>query len=467
MPAEEDARVLIAAPSESSLKYFTPPTSTPYPAMPASHASESRLAPAATKRPIAHLRWWILGWALAAGILNYMDRVAVSIAAPGMMAEFGLTRTDIGLMGTVFSWVYAVAQLPSGWLVDKLGARRMYALAIGGWSVATVLMATGNRLWHFLIFRALLGVAEAPNGPASSKLTADWFPRLERGQASAIWDSGSKWGPALAPPLLTALMLTFGWRSIFVVLGVGGVVLAAAFYLFYRAPEEHPRVSREELDLIHGGRATESLSHTKVSWLQLFKYRQIWGMMAGYFCVIWVWNIFIVFLPLYLQEARGVSIKGSGFLAAVPYLGAAFIGIFGGYLMTRYTQRRGCDPLTGKRHVMSACAIAAGALICFIPFAESIFATIVTMTLALGLLATMQAAAWAMPGDIVDRTQIASVGAIQNFGGYFGGAFAPLLTGIIADATGSYTISFVIAGLIASLAAVAYTTLVRSPLAAP
>jgi MFS family permease len=404
--------------------------------------------------------------ALAATFINYMDRMGVSIAAPALMTEFGYTRTDIGLMGAMFSWAYAFSQLPSGWLVDRFGTRKMYALAIAAWSIATALMAAGARLWHFLLFRAFLGVAEAPNGPAAAKLTADWFPRVERGQACAIWDSGSRLGPAIAPPILTALMLSLGWRSIFVFLGLAGVVVAGALAVFYRLPEDHHRITEAELAYIQAGRTTQALKNSRVSWSELFKYRQIWGMMAGYFCIIWVWNIFIVFLPLYLQEARGVTIRRSGILASLPYLGAAFLGILGGYVITRYTKKRRCEPLAGKRHVMAVSSIAAGILTCLIPYAQSMTMTIVIMTFTLGLIATMTAAAWAMPGDIVDGSQVASVGAIQNFGGYFGGALSPLLTGIIADATGSYTLSFLIAGVIASLAALAYTGLVRRPLKA-
>ena len=425
----------------------------------------SNPATAATGQPIGNLRWWMLGWALSAGTINYMDRMGVSIAAPALMTEFGYTRTDIGLMGSMFSWAYAFGQLPSGWLVDKFGARKMYSLAIAAWSIATALMALGFKLWHFLLFRALLGVAEAPNGPASAKLTADWFPRVERGQACAIWDSGSKWGPAIAPPILTALLLSYGWRSIFIVLGLVGVALAVALAIFYRLPEEHRRISPAELAHIQADRTTQALANSKVSWGGLFRHRQIWGMMAGYFCIIWAWNIFIVFLPLYLQEARGVSIGGSGILAALPFLGAGFLGISGGYVMTRYTKWRKCEPLTGRRHVMSFSAVTAGMLICFTPFAVTMTTTIIVISISLGLIATMAAAAWAMPGDIVDSSQVASVGAIQNFGGYFGGALAPLATGMIADATGSYTMAFVIGGAIASLAAVAYTVLVRRPLA--
>ncbi len=423
-------------------------------------------APSPVRRTMKNLRWWILGWALLAGIINYMDRSAISIAAPELIADLGLTRTDIGLLGTVFSWTYAFSQLPAGYLVDKLGARRMYFIAIAGWSIATALMAVGTKLWHFVTFRALLGLMEAPNGPASAKLTADWFPRSERGQATAIWDSGSKWGPAVAPPVLTFFLITFGWQSIFVFLGAIGVVLAVAFYLFYRMPEEHRRVSEEELAHIKSERDIEESGNTKASWISLFKYRQVWGMMAGFFCVIWIWNIFIVFLPLYLQDAHGVTIAGTGILAAIPYLGAAILGITGGWLMTRYTKRSGRDALTAKRYFMSVAAIVAGILVVLIPFLPTLPLALGVMTIALGFVATMQAAAWAMPGDIVPRSQIASVGAIQNFGGYFGGAFAPLLTGVIYDATGSYTPSFVIGGIIASLAAVAYTVLVRKPITA-
>lgn len=420
----------------------------------------------AGRRTIKNLRWWILGWALVAGIINYMDRSAISIAAPALIDELGLTRTDIGLLGTVFSWTYAFAQLPAGWLVDKLGARRMYFLAIAGWSIATALMSIGSALWHFVTFRFLLGAAEAPNGPASARLTADWFPRSERGQATAIWDSGSKWGPAIAPPILTAIMITLGWQAIFIFLGILGLVLAVAFYIFYRRPELHPAISDEELAHITSEAEKQDTGAAQVPWMKLFAHRQIWGMMAGFFCVIWIWNIFIVFLPLYLQEERGVSIANSGWLAAIPYLGAAVLGITGGWVMTRYTKASGLDALTAKRRVMSVAAVVAGILICLIPLVEDLTLVMIVMTVALGFVATMQAAAWAMPGDIVNASQVASVGAIQNFGGYFGGAFAPLLTGVIADATGSYAPSFIIGGFIAALAAVAYMVLVRRPMAA-
>ncbi|HEY8294186.1 MAG TPA: MFS transporter, partial [Micrococcaceae bacterium] len=249
-------------------------------------------------------------------------------------------------------------------------------------------------------------------------------------------------------------------------LGILGLVLAVGFFVFYRSPEEHRRLGQEEYEMIQRDRAAVTDSGVKVSWLGLFKHRQIWGLMAGFFCVIWIWNLFIVFLPLYLQDARHVSIANTGILAAVPYLVAAVMGLTGGFIMTRYSRRPGVSALTAKRRVMVVAAIAAGVLVCLVPFISSLGLAMVVLSLAMGSIATMTSAAWAMPSDIVDTRQVASAGAIMNFGGYFGGAFSPLIAGMIADATGSYTPSFVLGGIIAALAAVAYVVLVRKPLGA-
>jgi len=188
---------------------------------------------ASDAKKIKNLRYWMLGWLIFAGVLNYMDRSSVSIAAPHMIAELGLTKTDIGLMGTVFSWTYAFCQLPAGYLIDKLGSKKMYFFALTLWSISTALMSLGRNMTQFLSFRFLLGVGESPNSPNCSKITTAWFPHEERGQASGIWDSGSKWGSALAPPVLTVLSLAFGWRFMFVIIGIAGV-LGTLTVLIYR-----------------------------------------------------------------------------------------------------------------------------------------------------------------------------------------------------------------------------------------
>ncbi|PVU82232.1 MFS transporter [Cellulomonas sp. WB94] len=415
-------------------------------------------------KKIKNLRYWMLGWLLLAGILNYMDRSSVSIAAPHMIKELGLTKTDIGLMGAVFSWTYAFCQLPVGYLIDKIGARRMYFTAVGLWSIATSLMALGQTMTHFLSFRFLLGIGESPNSPNCSKITTAWFPREERGQAAGIWDSGSKWGSAFAPPILTLLSLSMGWRAMFLVIGLAGLVLAAAFWAFYRAPEDSKRLSDEEYRHILAGRDDVTKPKAKLPWIKFFTYRQTWGMMLGFFSSIWIWNIFITFLPLFLQDTLGVSIAKTGWIAAIPYLAAAISAIYAGRITLMLVRRHGKTAIESKKAILVWGCLGLGVLLFIVPFMHNLVFAIITLCLALGLVAAIQAQSWALTSDIVPDTHAAQFGGIMNFGGYFGGALAPVLTGIVVDRTGSYTPSFLVAGVIAALGAVFYGLLVRSPI---
>ncbi len=418
---------------------------------------------ASDAKKIKNLRYWMLGWLLFAGVLNYMDRSSVSIAAPHMIAELGLTKTDIGLMGTVFSWTYAFCQLPAGYLIDKLGSKKMYFFALTLWSISTALMSLGRNMTQFLSFRFLLGVGESPNSPNCSKITTAWFPREERGQASGIWDSGSKWGSALAPPVLTVLSLAFGWRFMFVIIGIAGLLLAAAFVVFYRAPEESKHLSDEEYRHILAGRDDQSAPKANIPWLSFFRYRQTWGMMLGFFTAVWIWNIFITFLPLYMQTILGVSIVESGFYAAIPYLSAAICAIYGGHVTTIFV-RRGYSAMESKKRVLIFSALGTGVLLCMIPIVQNLFQAEIVLSLSLGLIAIIQSQAWALTSDLVPDSHAAQFGSIMNFGGYFGGALAPALTGIIADRTGSYSPSFILAGAIAALGAVFFATMIRKPI---
>lgn len=416
-----------------------------------------------TTGKIKNLRYLILGWLLLAGILNYMDRTSVSIAAPHMIEELGLTMTDIGLLGAVFSWTYAFCQLPAGYLIDKVGPRRMYFISMGLWSIATSLMAFGHTMSQFVVFRVLLGIGESPNSPNSSKITTQWFPREERGQAAGIWDSGSKWGSAIAPPVLTVLTLAFGWRAMFLIIGVAGVVLAAAFWAFYRSPAESRRLSEEEYRHILAGRDDEEAAGVKLPWLRFFTFPQTWGMMLGFFSSIWIWNIFITFLPLFLQDTLGVSIGATGWAAAVPYLAAAIGAIFAGRITVVLARSHGMTSIRSKKAVLVIGCIVLGVLLCIVPFVHDLALALVVLSLALAVVAAIQSQSWAISSDIVPDSHAARFGGIMNFGGYFGGALAPIATGVIVDSTGAYTLAFLASGVIAALGGLCYAFLVRRP----
>jgi sugar phosphate permease len=421
----------------------------------------------AIKKVRGRIRWTVLIFLLLGGIINYLDRANLSIAAPEMIKELHLNNADIGLMGTVFSWTYAVMQLPSGWLIDRFGAKKIYSLAVLWWSVSTFFTGACSKMGAFLTWRTLLGVGEAPCFPTSAKLTATWFPKKERSFATGIWDSSSKWGPALAPPILVSVMIAYGWRTLFYATGVIGVLFIIFFMIFYRNPDKSKRVTQEELAYIQadGAGVEENIKYSKISWGSLFKHRTMWGMILGFFCTIWMWNIFLNFLPLYLLKAEHVKLASLGIYASIPWIGGIVGDIFlGGYMAKKMVDKGISTSLTSKRILIVIYAILAGVACIFIPFVKNLGFTIVLMTLALAFISAITGNAWAMPGDVCPQSMVASVGAIQNFGGYFGGAFSPLVAGIIADSTGSYAMAFISGGIIAALTAVFYWFMVKKPM---
>jgi sugar phosphate permease len=419
-------------------------------------------------QPKGKVRWTVIFWLLLGGIINYLDRSNMSIAAPEIMRELHFTNTDIGLFGALFSWTYAIMQLPSGWLVDRFGAKKVFLVAVTGWSAATALTGVCSKLTSFLGIRTLLGIFEAPCMPTCAKITSYWFPRTERGFATSVWDSGSKWGPAIAPPILVSIMVAYGWRELFYITGIIGIVYALLFWYNYRNPEDHKTISSEELDYIKAGGAgaEQNIKHSKISWGSLFKYRSVWGMILGYFCTIWIWNIFLNFLPLYLVNTQHVTLTQLGFYASIPWIGGITGEVSGGWLTKKIAESGLASPITSKRLIISICAIITGIAVVMVPFVHSIEATITLFTIALFCISSMQGGSWALAGDIAPASMVASVGAIQNFGGYFGGAFSPIITGMIVDATGSYMLAFVSGGIITACAGLCYWFIVKNPIEA-
>ncbi|MCZ8515097.1 MFS transporter [Paenibacillus filicis] len=412
---------------------------------------------------VGNVRWKIILWLLIGGIINYLDRANLSIAAPEMIRELHLSQTDIGLLGTVFSWTYAIMQLPSGWLIDKFGAKRIYSIAVLWWSVATFLTGVCNKMGSLIGIRLLLGIGEAPCFPTSAKVTSQWFPKKERGLATGVWDSSSKWGPFIAPLLLAPIMAVYGWRSLFYITGLLGIVFIVFFKLFYKRPEESSSVSQEEMAYIHSDSTDSNLQRT-VKWGELFKSRTVWGMILGFFCTIWIWNIFIVFLPTYLKNVFHVDLKTLGIVASIPWFGGIVGNLVGGYI-TKKIADRGKHPMTAKRAMVSVCALLAAVCVILVPFASGLTMSIILMTLALGFISAMTGSAWALTSDVAPSYLVASVGAIQNFGGYFGGSFSTTVAGYIADTTGSFAMAFVSGGIIAGCAAICYWFIVKKPIA--
>ncbi|WP_217807192.1 MFS transporter [Tuberibacillus sp. Marseille-P3662] len=419
-----------------------------------------------TQTPKLKFRYTVVIWLLIGGMINYLDRSILSIAAPKMMTDLGFSATDIGLLGTAFSWSYAVMQLPSGWLIDRFGAKKVYTLGVLIWSAATFFSGMVAALWVFVLLRILLGAGEAPCFPTSAKVTANWYPKKERGLITGIWDSSSKWGPALAPPLLIFIMVTFGWRELFYFAGLIGGIFAVLFFIFYQNPNKSKKLSKKELAYIeaNGSGKEQRTKDSNINWLSLFKYRSVWGMIFGYFCTIWIWNIFLVFLPLYLLDVYQISLAELGIYASIPWIGGAFGNITGGYLTKKMVDLGWTTAMKSRQIFISICAVLTAVCVILLPFMNSIASTITLMTLALAFISAITGNAWALATDVAPSSMVASVGSIQNFGGYFGGAFSPVVAGFIVESTGSYSLAFISGGIIVGCAAICYLFIVKNPI---
>ena len=276
-------------------------------------------------------RWLMIAMCLLANTINYVDRANLAVAAPIMQSELGFDSATMGFVLGGFFWTYAFMQMPFGWFADRVGARISLALAVVWWSIFTALTAVARGITTLLGCRLLLGVGEAGAYPSMAKVAANWFPKSERGLASSIFDSGSRIGAALSLPLVAWIISISNWETSFVVTGVLGIVWAVFWIFIYRDPEQHPSVTPEELARLQAERGTKPVSGSAVPWSSLFRYRTIWGMMIGFFCLNFVIYFFITWFPTYLVKARGFSLAQLGTLGLLPGLASIPCGWIGGF----------------------------------------------------------------------------------------------------------------------------------------
>src|SRR5438067_10493644 len=251
-----------------------------------SYSSAPSPAPAraAAAKARSRMRWAIVGFSALGLTIAYLDRAAISVAIPFISKEFHISAAVKGVVLSAFFWTYALFQIPSGWLLDRFGPRVIYPIAVGWWSIWTALTGVAGGVGSLLTFRLGLGIGEAPVQPANTKVVSRWFPRRERAFASSIFDTGQQIGTALSVPIMTALVLSVGWRMSFVVIGVAGLLWITGWLAVYREPERHPRVSAAELAHIRSdqGETAAAPAVAKVSWRQLARDNQVWALMVGY-----------------------------------------------------------------------------------------------------------------------------------------------------------------------------------------
>lgn len=398
---------------------------------------------------------------LVVGIVNYLDRSTLSIANHSISTELGLSASQMGLLLSVFAFTYSFSQLPMGALLDRFGARIMLGAGMFLWSVAQLSGGFVTSLTQFLAARVGLGLGEAPMFPAGAKVVSDWFALHERGRPTGIFIASTTIGPALAPPILTALLLIFDWRTMFIVMGILGIAVSIGWYLVYRDRRD-VSLTFSETVFLNVGEAGEPAERSIgfSEWRGLFAKLTIWGMIFGNMGVIYMVWLYVTWLPAYLERERHISIANTGWLVAIPYLVGTLGMLSSGYIADGLMSR-GMELIKSRKWPI--CAGLIGAAFFTIPAAltNSLVSAVIYLSAAMFFVNVASGACWALAAVAVPRRLVASLASIQNFGGYFGGAFAPLVTGIVVDRTHSFTGAFVISAVVAVLAAVVYAFAVR------
>lgn len=408
------------------------------------------------------IRWTMIAMCFLANAINFIDRANLAIAAPNMRADLGLDAAAMGLVLSAFFWTYAFLQMPAGWFIDKVGVRISLALAVGWWSLFTMVTGIARGVGQMVGARFMLGVGEAAAIPSFAKVAFNWFPRKERGLACSIFDSGSRVGSALSLPLVAWLISNLGWRGSFGVTGLLGVIWSLAWWFIYRDPEQYRSIAPEAVDALLAERGTPAIAspEVKVSWLDLFRYRTIWGMMIGLFCLNFAIYFFITWFPSYLMEIRGFSLSSLGTLGMLPALLAIPGGWLGGFVSDSLL-RRGWSA-TAARKTCLVGGMLLSSCIAFSVFVESTGACLALFSIAYASLSFAGANVWAIVGEIAPTPgHVASIGGIQNFAGNLAGIFITTFTGVMLTITkGSFIIPLSAAGVLCVIGALSYLFIV-------
>jgi sugar phosphate permease len=398
------------------------------------------------------------------GIVNYMDRGTLSVANSTIREELGLSLGQMGLLLSAFSWSYAFAQLPAGPLADRFGPRRMLAAGLVVWSLAQAAGGFVTGYAQFITSRIVLGVGEAPQFPTAARVVANWFPVAARGKPTGIFNAASPLGTALAPLLLTLMIVYLDWRSMFIIMGVVGLVVAGLWYALYRDPLDLTLTATEHAYLDAGTIPTAPRKLSFAQWKSLFRYPTTWGMIIGFFGSVYLNWVYLTWLPGYLTQARHMSMVRTGFSASVPFF-CGFIGcLVAGWLSDRVSRINPSLVVSRKIPVVIA-MIGMAAFTVPAALVEDNTLALACISVVVFLANAASVFSWTLVSAVAPPNRVASLGSLQNFGGFLGGALAPILTGYIAEAT-SFVPALLTGAAFAFISALSYLFLVRSPIPA-
>ena len=424
------------------------------------------------------VRYWILLLIFAITTLNYADRATLSVTGSAMRKEFGFDAIQIGYIFSAFSWSYVLAQLPSGWLLDRFGARRVYAWSICLWSAFTLLQSTiglagsaAASLVALFALRFAMGLAEAPAFPANAKVVSSWFPTAERGTASAIFNSAQYFAAVVFTPLMAWITHAFGWHNVYIVMGVIGLVLALTWLKSMKSPADHPRVNQAELDhiaqgggLVNGHQAVRAdrigsgLSTSFAHARQLLSNRMLFGVYLAQYCINVLTAFFLTWFPIYLVQQRGMTILQAGLIASLPAICGFIGGVLGGVISDTLIRRGFTLTVARKIPIIGGMLLSTTIIGC--NFVSTDWIVVALMSLAF-FGKGIGALGWAVVADTSPKEALGLSGAIFNMFGNIAGIVTPIAIGYVVAKTGSFDGALVFVGVHALLTVFAYLVIVK------
>jgi MFS family permease len=412
-------------------------------------------------------RGWVCVFLITLTMINYADRVALSVAAKPVSAEFGLSQVQMGYLLSSFLWMYVLCLIPIGLLVDRFGGKVVNAAGIGLWSAATVLTGFAPNFLFMMGTRIVMGMGEATSWPASNRIIREWFPASERGWANAVFGAGAAAGPAVGAVAVSAVIEWWGWRTGFYGAGVIGFVWLALWIIVFDKPERVRWLSTPERDKILAERDGATAVHQAEQRVSSLRYlltrRATWGLFLTQGCEVYGGYMMLTWLPSYLAQAKGLSVMNAGMLSAIPFAVASVIGVGLGKLSDAILSHDAVH--AGGRRNMLAVMLIGASLILIVPYIDQLWLIIVIMACVRAMGLAGSALNFALVTDLVrNRADIGKVTSTTVIGGNSFGLAAPIVTGYIVGLTGSFDRAFLVAGLLPIIGAIATFTMTRKPI---
>ena len=398
------------------------------------------------ERP-GRFRWVICSLLFAATALNYVDRQTIGILEPKLAQELHWTATDYANIVFSFQLAYAVGYVAFGKLIDKLGARLGYALAVGIWTVAHVANAWASSLWDFMLARFAIGLGESGNFPAGIKAVAEWFPRQERAFATGIFNAGSNVGAIITPLIVPAITLGLGWRAAFVITGSFTVIWLFVWLALFRSPRQHSRVGRGELALIESDPPDPPVS---IPWLSLLKVRETYAFALGKFLTDPIWWLYLFWLPDFLVKRHHLDLKTFGPPLIAIYVVSDLGSIGGGWMSSRLL-RAGFSLSAARKLTMLLCAVLVMPVVTA-AYVENLWLAVAIVAVAAAAHQGFSCNLFTLPSDVFPRQAVGSLVGIGGMAGAVGGMLLSKYAGWVLDHVGSFTPIFALGGLTYGLA---------------